>query len=130
MSMSMSSSESKSSASSSDISGFSICSVKFDKLPDGLTEEIYYADMMRRDTYYAERRIRKAREREIQQQQSQSGNNVGGTAASQDEEGCHRRGERQQLSPSDKSSSIGGLSTSHSDAWEGRDKAMERQIGE
>ena len=86
--------------------------------------------MMRRDAYYAERRIRKAREREIQQQQSQSGNNVGGTAASQDEEGCHRRGERQQLSPSDKSSSIGGLSTSHSDAWEGRDKAMERQIGE
>ena len=33
--------------------------------------------MMQRDAYYAERRIRKAREWEIQQQQSQSGNNVG-----------------------------------------------------
>ena len=42
-----------------------------------LTEEICYSDMMRRDAYYAERRIRKAREWEIQQQQSQSVNNVG-----------------------------------------------------
>lgn len=110
---------------SSDISGFSSCSEKFEDLPDGLTEEVYVAEMMRRDAYYAERRIRKNRERGIEQQQQRSVNSAG-VAASQDGEG-HRRGEQQQ--PSDEmdvenSSSVGGSSLSRS---EGRDTAMERQ---
>ena len=109
---------------SSNLSGFSSCSEKFEDLPDGLTEEEYVAEMMRRDAYYAERRIRKNRERGIEQQQ-RSGNSAG-IAASQDGEGSHRRdGEHQQ--PSDEmdvesNSSIESLSP------EGlRDAAMERQ---
>ena len=115
---------------SSNISGFSSCSEKFDDLPDGLTEEIYYAEFMRRDAYYAERKIRKAREREMQEQQQRSGN----SAASQDGDGCRRRdGDEQQ--PSDEmdvasSSSMGGSSLSLSSHSEGRDMAMERQISE
>ena len=113
---------------SSSISGFSSCSEKFDDLPDGLTEEIYYAEFMRRDAYYAERKIRKAREREMQEQQQRSGN----SAASQDGDGRRRHDEQQ---PSDEmdvasSSSMGGSSLSLSSHSEGRDMAMERQISE
>ena len=115
---------------SSNLSGFSSCSEKFEDLPDGLTEEVYVAEMMRRDAYYAERRIRKNRERGIEQQQQQqqrSGNSVGSIAASQDGEGYHRRGEHRQ--PSDEmdvesSSSISDSSLSPEGL---RDAAMERQ---
>ena len=112
---------------SSNISGFSSCSEKFEDLPDGLTEEVYVAEMMRRDAYYAERRIRKNRERGIEQQQSD--NSAGSIAASQDGdgEGYHRRGEhRQPLDEMDveSSSSISDSSLSPEGL---RDAAMERQ---